>query len=56
MKEIQATRALFPECTISHAKREANSAAHGLAQHAMRTKEFMVTRFSCHACIRGLVM
>jgi hypothetical protein len=42
MKEIQATRALLPECTISHAKRgsEFSGAWAGAA---------------CHACIRGVV-
>jgi ribonuclease HI len=54
LKEIRAASVLLPGCTYKHARREANKAAHTLAQHAMRTKEFVVRRFDVPTCIRKI--
>jgi ribonuclease HI len=55
LEEIRAACTLLPATKFQAIRREANKAARTLAQHAMHTKEFVVTRLETPSCIRKIV-
>jgi hypothetical protein len=46
---------LLPGCKFAHVPRDANQAAHGLAQRGLEKKECAVMRYDVPVDIRGLV-
>jgi hypothetical protein len=55
LKELKAVCSLLPSSSFVLVKREGNSVAHTLAQHALRYKEFAVQRFECPEWMKNLV-
>ncbi|GJN39785.1 hypothetical protein PR202_gb28926 [Eleusine coracana subsp. coracana] len=55
LQDICAAARLLPECKFESIKREANQAAHLLAQLVKRRVEFVVKRFDYPDCIKELV-